>query len=327
MWVVTVGIAGGVCHPGARRTRVVASGWERPCSARGDSTPKRNLRLRGVGRATIAWMPVLPDPVLLARLERYYDTAPRAGATVEDIGPFTLFVSTGSFPFYGRPRLGQPGAITPADVEALVARQRAVGQPEAIEWVVETTPSLSAAARAAGMAVLELPLLVLGSPVAVSTPPGIQVRRIDAHEPDLERIMAVAMVAFGHAGTATGFAGPRERDELADASTTDRSLLRQRIADGKVVMAVAEDEDGPLASGAHQPMDGVTEVVGVATLPSVRRRGLGAAVAAVLVDDAVGRGLDLVFLSAASDDVARIYERLGFRRAATAGIASRPDGV
>jgi predicted GNAT family acetyltransferase len=72
----------------------------------------------------------------------------------------------------------------------------------------------------------------------------------------------------------------------------------------------------------------VTEVVGVATLPSARRRGIGAAVTGALVAHALASGLGLVFLSAASDDVARIYERLGFRRVARAGIAEPgPDAA
>ena len=50
----------------------------------------------------------------------------------------------------------------------------------------------------------------------------------------------------------------------------------------------------------------------------LRRQGLGAAVTAALVEHALGRGIETVFLSAADDDVARVYERLGFRRAATA---------
>lgn len=44
-----------------------------------------------------------------------------------------------------------------------------------------------------------------------------------------------------------------------------------------------------------------------------------------LVSHAVETGLDLVFLSAAGDDVARVYERLGFRVAAHAGIAERAE--
>ena len=44
---------------------------------------------------------------LLAELERYYDTAPRAMCQTQEVGPFTLFVRRGNgFPYYARPRLG-----------------------------------------------------------------------------------------------------------------------------------------------------------------------------------------------------------------------------
>ena len=266
------------------------------------------------------------DPSTLERLERYYDAVPRAGARTEDIGPFTLFVATGGFPFYARPRLGLETPIQAVDVEAVRQRQRELGIPEAIEWVVETTPSLTVAARAAGLDVQELPLLVLDRAMDVPVPAGITIRRVAADAPDLEPIMAVAAVAFGNGGTAVGEPGPAERDALAASSTTDRTRLRERIGSGAVVMVVAEDERGPIASGVHQPVGDTTELVGIATLPSARRSGVGAAVTAALVAHALESGLDLVFLSAAGDDVARIYERLGFRRVALAGIAEAPSG-
>jgi ribosomal protein S18 acetylase RimI-like enzyme/predicted HTH domain antitoxin len=287
---------------------------------------ERQLILRkelGVPVTIDALAPSDPDSVL-RRLERYYDTVPRAVARTEEIGPFTLFVATTGYPFYARPRLGLTGPIDAEDVSAVRERQRELGVPEAIEWVVQTTPSLSDAARAAGLSVEELPLLVLDRPLDVPLPAGITVRRIAADEPDLERIMAVAAVAFGNGGTAVGAPGPAERDALAATSTADRARLRQRIATGAMVMVVAEGATGPVASGVHQPVADTTEVVGVATLPSARRRGIGAAVTAALVADAVAGGLDLVFLSAAGEDVARIYERLGFRRVALAGIAEAP---
>jgi len=257
----------------------------------------------------------------LERLERYYDAAPRAAARTEEVGPFTLFVSTGDFPLYARPRLGLATSIEANAVAPVLARQRELGVPEALEWMVETTPSLSDAARMTGMQVSELPLLIMERPLAVPIPAGVRMRRVPADEPDLERILAVAAVAFAHAGTARGAAGPGERDAHATTGATDRSRLRGRLAAGLTVMVVAEDRDGPIASGAHRPVDGVTEVVGVATLPSARRRGVGAAVAGALVHEALTSGQGLVFLSAAGDDVARIYERLGFRAAARAGIA------
>ena len=99
------------------------------------------------------------------------------------------------------------------------------------------------------------------------------------------------------------------------------AAVRERMAAGLTVTIVAEDDDGVLAVGSHQPVAGVTEVVGVGTLPSARRRGLGAAVTAALVADARRAGAEIVFLSAGSDDIARVYGRLGFERVGTAGIA------
>ena len=90
------------------------------------------------------------------------------------------------------------------------------------------------------------------------------------------------------------------------------------LAEGAVRIAVAESQEaGVLATGRTLPIEDVTEVMGVATLPAARRQGLGAAVTAALVDDARSRGVSTVFLTASSPDVARVYERIGFRRGAT----------
>jgi predicted GNAT family acetyltransferase len=86
-------------------------------------------------------------------------------------------------------------------------------------------------------------------------------------------------------------------------------------------MAAAYHEGWPVAIAMHQPVGRVTEVVGVATLPAFRRRGLASAVTQLIVDDAVRRGAQTIFLTADDDGVARVYERLGFRRTATACIA------
>jgi ribosomal protein S18 acetylase RimI-like enzyme len=266
-----------------------------------------------------------PDPALLPRLERYYDAVPRPNARVEAVDPFTLFISEGDFPYYARPRLGLMRPVVADDVAAARARQRELGVPEAFEWVVETTPSLGDAAAAAGLVVRIVPLLVLDRSIpSPSVAPDATIRRVDADDPDLERILAVASVAFSHGGTASGEAGMAERDAVAATQAVDRTRFRQRIAGGATVLYLAEDVRGPVASGAHQPVDGVSEIVGVATLPTARRAGLGAAVTSALVDDALAGGVGTVFLSAASDEVARIYERLGFVRVARAGLAEAP---
>ncbi len=263
-------------------------------------------------------------PDLLTRLETYYDAAPRPAARTEEHGPLTLFVGEGPWPYYARPRLGLDGDVTAGDVTAVLARQRALGKPEAVEWVDDTTPSLLAAARAAGMSVLEAPLLVLDRAAwrPPEEPPGLTVRLLTPDDAALPAARAVQAVAFGAPGTSAGPEGRTERDaSAAHTPSAQLEFTRERLRRRLTVMAVAENETGPVAAGAHQPVGDVTEVVGVGTLPAVRRQGLGGAVTGALVEDALAGGAGVVFLSAGSEDIARVYARLGFRRIGTACIA------
>jgi ribosomal protein S18 acetylase RimI-like enzyme len=222
-------------------------------------------------------------------------------------------VSEGLWPYYARPRLGE-GAFTPADVEAVRARQRELGQPESFEWVHEVTPGLIGAVRAAGLDALAAPLMAMDDFVPR---PDERVRLLDADDPALAASRAVAEVAFAAEGTAVGPQGPAERDAALEPAT---DFIRDRLRRRLTVTAVAETADGVVASGSHQPVGDVTEVVGVATLPCARRQGLGAAVTGALVADALEHGAEIVFISAGSEEIARVYGRLGFRRVGTAYI-------
>jgi ribosomal protein S18 acetylase RimI-like enzyme len=156
-------------------------------------------------------------------------------------------------------------------------------------------------------------------------PPGVTVRMLGAEDRALPASQAAVELAFAAEGMGLGDAGPEARD-LTEAKLGDLGFLRERIRAGLTAMAVAESGAvGALSAGSHQIAAEVAEVMGVGTLPSARRRGLGAAVTGRLVQDARERGAAVVFLSAAGDDVARMYERLGFRRVGTACFASAAD--
>jgi ribosomal protein S18 acetylase RimI-like enzyme len=268
---------------------------------------------------------------LFDRLERFYDAVPRDGAHTEDFGGLVLFVRDGvGWPYYARPRLGAAEPPSAADVIAVRARQREVGAPEAFEWVHETSPDLLAVARSAGLRVLEAPLLVLDRE-ALATPQPLPVTIIDAEAPsfaaDLAARRAVAAVGFSAPGTTAGSVGPAERDIATVPLGEDEVGSERRAAlAGRRASALVPSPDGVLASGMYQRVDDVAEIVGVATLPSARRRGLGAAVTAALASHALSKGTDLVFLSAGSDDIARVYTRVGFRRVGTACIAE-PESI
>lgn len=261
---------------------------------------------------------------LLERVEAYLDDVPRAAATVEDHGSLRLFVGTGAWPYYARPRPGH-GPVTAKDVEIVLARQRELGLREKLEWVVESTPSAAAAACAAGLEVARFPLLVLGRPLTPAPVGGITVRLLDADDHEMPATQAAIMVGFGQPGTAVGGAGVREREhEQAQRDPRADAFMAHQIRAGHAVMAVAEAADGPVCGGTALPRGAVCELVGIATLPSARRRGIAASVVAALVEAVAARGVTTTFMGAADEDVARVYARVGFRAFATAGEAAPP---
>jgi ribosomal protein S18 acetylase RimI-like enzyme len=263
---------------------------------------------------------------LLDRIERYYDAVPRSSARVEDFGPLSLFLQSGAgWPYYARPAFGFTGQVTVADVDRVRARQRELGIPESFEWVAEVSPGLRAAVEESGLPVSEHPLMALTTDAvpAAPLPDAVTVRMIGADDPLLAATLSVSRLAFAEPGTAIGKAGPvelaAEVAERAADGTVDR--IADRIRAGLTVAAAVIENGVVLCSGQHQPVDAVTEVVGVGTLPAARRRGLAAAVTRALADDARARGIEIIFLSAGDDDVARGYARQGFRRIGTALIA------
>ncbi len=265
---------------------------------------------------------------MLDRLEGYYDAVPRHGARVEDFGPLTLFVREGQgWPFYARPARRWSGEVSSAAVARVRARQRELGVPESFEWVAETTPALRSVIESSGLVVHEHPLMVLGPgapvPAVDELSDGSSVRMLGPDDPALASALAVPHLAFAEPGTHVGLAGVSELAEAVRTRADDGSVERvvARIGAGLTSVAAAVEGGTAVCAGQHQPVGAVSEIVGVGTLPTARRRGLGLAVTTALVADARSRGVETVFMSAGDDDVARIYARLGFRRVATALIA------
>ncbi|RZU31665.1 GNAT family N-acetyltransferase [Blastococcus saxobsidens] len=266
-------------------------------------------------------------PGLLECIERYFAAAPLPDARVERAGALDVPIADPAWPFPARPRRdADENPVTVEDVRAAIVLQQAAGLPAALEWIHECSPEVAAAARAAGMPVEDLPLLVADDPVDLVLPVGVRLFLVGADDPALPRFQQIAAIAFAHPGGAADVGdAPLDTSPEAAART---AVLRERIADGRTVMMVAMEDGEPVAVGSHQPIDidddsQVSEVVGVATLPRLRGRGLGAGLVSALVAHA-RETADLVFLAAGDDDVARVYERIGFARIATTGVAELP---
>ncbi len=265
-------------------------------------------------------------PGLLECIERYFAAAPLPDAQIRTVGGLDVPIGSPVWPYPARPRAGAD-PVTADDVRAAAALQREAGLPAALEWVPECSPGTAAAARDAGLTVEELPLLVAVDPVELLLPAGVRLYLVGADDPELPHYQRVAATAFANPG------GPADvRDVPLDtsaAAVARTDVLRERIASGRTVMMVAVENGRPVAVGSHQPVDidgtEVSEIVGVATLPRLRGRGLGAGLASALVAHATETA-DTVFLAAGDDDVARVYERVGFARLATTAVADLRDG-
>ncbi|MFI2436691.1 GNAT family N-acetyltransferase [Streptomyces sp. NPDC018693] len=270
---------------------------------------------------------------LRARIEQYYATVPLLFADAEEHGPLRLFVrKEPGTPYYGGPSHAQPttessGYVTGADIARVRARQRELGVPEAFEWLAETAPTLRARIEAAGLPVARRPLMVLDPHCHIPAQPlpaGVTIRALTADDPALPAALALPRLAFAEQSTA----GRAQLSAAAARITAEGAVetVRPCIRAGHKQLVAALTADGtPLAVGHYHPAGATTEIGGVGTLPTARRRGLAAAVTAALAAHARDHGVRTLFLAYADDHVARIYSRLGFRPAdTTLLIANQP---
>jgi ribosomal protein S18 acetylase RimI-like enzyme len=274
---------------------------------------------------------------LLNHIDRYLDGLPRRDGRAEDFGPLTLFVRGSAGPaLHAQPTRGwsERGGrrVTTADVEAVLARQRALGVAPSFEWVDSSAPALRTAAEDAGLKVTERPLLVL--PAAAPTPTafvgnvsdGVSVLTLTADDPHLPSAVAAPHLAFAEIGTHVGEAGTAELAERVGTLTVEITRTADRVRAGRTTLVAAVRNGAALSSGLFPGIvEGVTEVCAVGTLPAARRQGLALAVTAALVVRARGSGAHTVFLGATDETVARIYARLGFRHIGTYLEAEPPE--
>jgi hypothetical protein len=80
----------------------------------------------------------------LAAIDAYLDVAPRAVCRAESVGPFTLFVGTGPWRYYGRPTPGHGRELTVTDV--LACSSASASSPSRRPWSGSTRSSPSSGA-------------------------------------------------------------------------------------------------------------------------------------------------------------------------------------
>lgn len=243
------------------------------------------------------------------------DEVSRPGADADDVqrfmlaraqrgvqsGPFSIILSRGDAGPYGNyaiPALG--AAPTPAEITDLEEVFRSRGRMPRLEYVPAAAPAVEAALAAAGFEVELWPPLMTRRAGAAQAQPfagGFAPSFVEGAGADLDAAVAVQAAAL-------------DGDEAAA-----RWMADVPARGGRLLLAREAATGAPAGVGATLgPLDGITEVVGIGVAPAFRRSGLGQAITAHLAETAFDAGCTLVFLTAAGEPQAAIYERAGFTR-------------
>jgi GNAT superfamily N-acetyltransferase len=245
-------------------------------------------------------------------LQAYIRKAAVLTHDVVEAPPFVLFFNPSDdlrFYNYGVP-VEAASRLQDGELASLRAVFAAHNRLLRFEFIEEAAPDLASAFAAAGVAEEGHNPLLVCTPDSLrpaAEVPGLVICRLTRESPraDLAAFISVQGQSFGE----------EDRVDPTDAQVAD---LRRRSGQGSHYFLGRLDGE-PVAAGAHTaPLDGFTELVGIATLAEYRRRGVAGALVAAMTEAAFRVGVRVAFLSAADERAGRVYERVGFQPYATA---------
>lgn len=245
----------------------------------------------------------------IEELQAYLRRAIRPLRDVVEVPPFTIYFSSNSaqtYYNYAIPNLPVDGDVKVAldDLRAVFASR--ARQPR-FEFIAEYAPELPAALHANGFYEESRLQLMLCTPASF-TPPAA---RPELHIVTIDQFAPAEAICESMNVNERGFNPDTTPVGLAEADD-----FRYRLGEGRMFTAYLNDQ----AAGAGMytaPLDGLTELVGIATLEAFRRQGVASALTAHAANEAFNQGVAAAFLSAADAQAGRVYERVGFQPYAT----------
>jgi GNAT superfamily N-acetyltransferase len=257
---------------------------------------------------------------LLERIQAQMRVVARRQYEAVAVPPFTLFFhDTDPLPYFNYAIPDGPGAASgdlTAPLDRLEVEFHARRRVPRFEFVEACAPRLAAALEMHGFTMenrAQLMICPRGKERAAPPVSGLDVSTLDSATA-LEEFAVFLDVQRRAFGLPSGRA-PSDEEALN---------LRETLGDGFAFLARVAGE--PVATAMIQPPhDGLTELVGVSTLETFRRRGIGGFLSRVALRAAFLRGVALAFLSAADARAGRVYEAAGFSPAGHSLFYSRPE--
>ncbi len=242
---------------------------------------------------------------MFAPIQAYLRKSASRDRLTEQIGAFLATISPSEAnPYLNYAIPADAAAPSPADVRALIAAYQRHQRKPRLEYIRELAPQVEPALIAGGFTVEgTTPLMVYDPAFAQTVPPpaGIELFFPQSDQEILDNA-SVGSEAYG-----------------GDDTPPSPSIIpgwRKFVADGGIMVA-ARDSATRQAVGigvCDAPFEATTELAGIGVRTTHRRRGIAAAMTAWLVDHALAAGTTHIFLMAADENAARVYERAGFRQ-------------
>jgi len=240
------------------------------------------------------------------RVQGYVHVKARAGRESLNVGGFTLYLPVGNETGgIGLSLPNQPGcALNPSVLERIERIAAKRGHTACFHWLDGFAPQLVVSLNGAGYGVQESTPLLVCEPGQVILPPTEPLEMVT-----ISGDSRLEDVAENWNINACGF------DPSATLALPGDILEFRRILEKSRAFTARLDGVGVSAGMYTNIHDGVTELVGIATLPEYRRRGIGGSLTAFATQTAFADGATLAFLTAANEEAGRVYQRVGYRSA------------
>ncbi|MFJ8782285.1 GNAT family N-acetyltransferase [Streptomyces sp. NPDC102476] len=188
-----------------------------------------------------------------------------------------------------------------SDISALIRMFRTLDRVPRLEYLPTCAPQVEPALLAAGFTAENRAAVMACSAETLITS-GSATDVLITEPTDDAGLLVTAMVqhaGYGHPGEPT---------------TGETAWLRDTIAGGGVVALASAGDGSAVGAGVcSSPVDGLSELAGLAVAESSRRRGIGAMLSAYLTAAVLDRGCRTVWLEPGDPGIERIYARIGYR--------------
>lgn len=230
------------------------------------------------------------------------------------VGPFVLrFDENWNSPFVNYAIPDAAAEPTAAEVAQLITTFEQRKRRPRLEYLPACAPALEQTLLAAGFLVENRAPVMCAEPSDLRPAPpvsGLRIRRASG-EADLTAVASVQHRAYGEPG---------------EVGSGEVDWLRETAAAGGLVLLAAVEDGVPAGAGVcSPPLEGISELAGLAVVEQHRSRGIGAALASRLTADGFELGYRTVWLEPGDEDVQRMYARLGYRVIGEKLNISRPS--